>query len=346
MMSEAHQRQLLLFGENSGSYIHGYSKDFEKGYTDILKRQYNGKRVHANVVYQQYIADKDHVHMNSTCWVTLTSFAKHLGRIGKADIDETEKGWYITWKEKDQETLDREARESKKNKMAKDDEERIKEYIEVQIEKAKQESNLDDELGATNLLKAEDETLKLDLKLNEFSKKTETSSSLKNVFKDSDKAKKESKKDDSAKRKKVSALEEIMAEGKKMKKVDDVKDDKLDRCWIRKDIVVKVMTKALGDKYYKKKGFIKEVVDDFTALVVLNETGAKVKLDQDHLETVIPGEGREVIVLWGKYDGQTGVLKSVFTDQFIAELKIVSGEFRGDRAKLPYEQFSKKYSKD
>ena len=73
-MSESHQRQLLLFGENSGKYLSGYSKDFEKAYTDILRRQYPEKRVHANVVYQQYINDKDHIHMNSTCWVTLTSF--------------------------------------------------------------------------------------------------------------------------------------------------------------------------------------------------------------------------------------------------------------------------------
>ena len=74
--SETHQRQLLLFGEDSGSYLKQYSKDFEKGFNDILKRQYNERRVYANVVYQQYISDKEHVHMNSTCWVTLTSYVK------------------------------------------------------------------------------------------------------------------------------------------------------------------------------------------------------------------------------------------------------------------------------
>ena len=30
MMSESHQRQLLLFGENPNSYLHDYSKQFEK----------------------------------------------------------------------------------------------------------------------------------------------------------------------------------------------------------------------------------------------------------------------------------------------------------------------------
>ena len=39
---------------------------------------------------------------------------------------------------------------------------------------------------------------------------------------------------------------------------------------------MKVVTKSLGDKYYKKKGWVKEVIDDFAALVVITETGAKV----------------------------------------------------------------------
>ena len=36
------------------------------------------------------------------------------------------------------------------------------------------------------------------------------------------------------------------------------------------------------------QGYVKELVDDYVALVVLNDTGAKLKLDQEHLETVIP----------------------------------------------------------
>ncbi len=86
-----------------------YNKGVQ-GYCDILKRQYPGKRVHANVVYQQYIGDKEHLHMNATCWVTLTSFVKHLGRTGKCVIDETEKGWFVTWVEKDMEQMEYEKR--------------------------------------------------------------------------------------------------------------------------------------------------------------------------------------------------------------------------------------------
>jgi len=59
--------------------------------------RFGTKRVAANRVYQEYIADKQHLHMNSTRWVTLTEFVKHLGRSGVARVDETEKGWFIAW---------------------------------------------------------------------------------------------------------------------------------------------------------------------------------------------------------------------------------------------------------
>ncbi len=57
--------------------------------------------------------------------------------------------------------------------------------------------------------------------------------------------------------------------------------------------MVKVMHQKLGEKYYKKKGVIKEVRDVYTGLVKMIETGDIIKIDQAFLETVIPaiGEG-------------------------------------------------------
>lgn len=48
------------------------------------------------MVYNEFIADRNHIHMNSTRWLTLTEFVKYLGREGKCKVDETEKGWFIT----------------------------------------------------------------------------------------------------------------------------------------------------------------------------------------------------------------------------------------------------------
>lgn len=48
------------------------------------------------MVYNEFIADRNHVHMNSTKWYTLTEFVKYLGREGLCKVDETPKGWYIS----------------------------------------------------------------------------------------------------------------------------------------------------------------------------------------------------------------------------------------------------------
>lgn len=368
--SEAHQRQLLLFGENSGKFLSSYSREFELGFTMILKRQFNEKRVHANVVYQQYIGDKDHVHMNSTCWVTLTSFIKHLGRTGQADVDETEKGWYITWIDNSPETLARKKALEKKEKMTTDDQEKVKEYIDEQILKAKLASTDEGVSEATELIREEDEVVKLDIKMGDGLKtKMEhkpISSNILLVKRESDKSK--GGKDD--KKRKMSALEEIVAEEKMRKKRkdeqelrqkeledkkrreieaenpfdDDKEEKKADAMpWLRKNIIVKIVTKSLGDKYYKKKGYVKEVKDKFTAVVVLNDTGAKLKLDQEHLETVVPQSGRDVVILQGRYAGCLATLQTIDTDNFCAQLKLVTGENKGEKIRRAYEDFSKLY---
>jgi DNA/RNA-binding protein KIN17 len=74
-----------------------YSREFLDGWMDLLRRQFGTKRIAANKVYQDYIADRHHVHMNATRWVTLTGFVKWLGRTGKCVVDETEKGWFIQY---------------------------------------------------------------------------------------------------------------------------------------------------------------------------------------------------------------------------------------------------------
>ena len=45
-----------------------FSSDFLGGFLQILRRSYGGKRISVNKVYQDYIADKNHTHMNATRW--------------------------------------------------------------------------------------------------------------------------------------------------------------------------------------------------------------------------------------------------------------------------------------
>uniref|UniRef100_V5IAV7 DNA/RNA-binding protein n=2 Tax=Anoplophora glabripennis TaxID=217634 RepID=V5IAV7_ANOGL len=139
-MSESHQRQLLLFADNSKRYIDDFSFQFAKGYMEILRRQFGTKRVNANRVYQEYIHDRDHIHMNGTRWVTLTGFVKWLGRTGQAIVDETEKGWFITYIDRSPETVEREEKKKKKLKMDKNDEEKRMEFIEKQAKLDKEKA--------------------------------------------------------------------------------------------------------------------------------------------------------------------------------------------------------------
>ena len=137
LTSEAHQRQLLLFGENPNRYLNDFSGEFMKDFLHLLKRRYSTKRVFANQVYQEYIKDRNHLHMNSTRWCTLTGFVQWMGRKGICQVDHTEKGWFITYIDRDPETLLRNEELAKKDKMAKDDDERQAKVIAEMIERGK-----------------------------------------------------------------------------------------------------------------------------------------------------------------------------------------------------------------
>merc|ERR1711879_610310 len=69
---------------------------FETNFLEQMKISHPHSRILANEFYQTLIRDKHHIHMNSTKWLTLTDFVKHLGRSGKCMVEETERGWYIT----------------------------------------------------------------------------------------------------------------------------------------------------------------------------------------------------------------------------------------------------------
>ena len=86
---------------------------------------------------------------------------------------------------------------------------------------------------------------------------------------------------------------------------------------------------------------MKDVVgeDRMGAVVVLNSNGCKLKLDQSHLETVIPAVDRTVLVLVGQHRGAEAKLKELDVDNFCAKLKLLDGS--GTKITLPYEHFSK-----
>jgi len=139
--SESHLRQMLVVGEHAGSHIAGFSNQFQSEFVALLSRRFGTKRIRANQVYQEYIADKNHLHMNSTRWVTLSEFVKHLGRSGIARVDETEKGWYIAWIDSSPKALAKAEASQKKDRATVSDEQRERQLIAEQIERAAADSN-------------------------------------------------------------------------------------------------------------------------------------------------------------------------------------------------------------
>jgi DNA/RNA-binding protein KIN17 len=99
--SESHLRQMRLFAENPDQHIDEFSQEFQRGFVEMLSYRHGTKRIQANRAYQEYIGDKNHVHMNATIWTCLTDLCKYLGKEGIATVDETEKGWFIQYIDKD-----------------------------------------------------------------------------------------------------------------------------------------------------------------------------------------------------------------------------------------------------
>ncbi|KIJ64589.1 hypothetical protein HYDPIDRAFT_175530 [Hydnomerulius pinastri MD-312] len=138
--SEAHLRQMLVVGEHAGKHIADFSSQFQHDFVQLLSRRFGTKRVFANRVYQEFIQDKSHLHMNATRWVTLTEFVKHLGRCGIARVDETEKGWFIAWIDSSPKALAKQEASMKKERATMSDEQRERILIAEQIERAKEQT--------------------------------------------------------------------------------------------------------------------------------------------------------------------------------------------------------------
>ena len=84
--TEGHLRKMEEFSSKAGSFTDKFSREFEKTFMDTLIHGHNTKRVFANVVYNEMIKDKKHVHMNATRWPSLAAFVQHLGASGKVCI--------------------------------------------------------------------------------------------------------------------------------------------------------------------------------------------------------------------------------------------------------------------
>ena len=138
-MSEGHVRAMMEVGQDPRKVINEYSTQFKSDFLRLLRTAHGEKKVHANNFYQEYISDKNHVHMNSTKWPSLMEFVKYLGREGICRVEEGERGLEIAWVDDSPEALRRRDAVAKKERMEKGEEEREAKQLDQQIKRAKEQ---------------------------------------------------------------------------------------------------------------------------------------------------------------------------------------------------------------
>lgn len=81
-----------------------------------------------------------------------------------------------------------------------------------------------------------------------------------------------------------------------------------------------VITVFLAEK--ARFDVIQDLPDKYTAMIELLDSGTVVKMDQVHVETVLPAIGKTVMVLNGPYCGEEATLLGINEDRFSATIKL------------------------
>ena len=362
-MSEGHQRQLLLFAENPHKYMDAFSSEFLKDFLHLFKTRFGTRRVFANQVYQEYIKDRNHLHMNATRWVTLSGLVKWMGRKGIAKVDNNEKGFYITYIDRDPEKVQKQKNLLRRQKVEKDYEERLQQNINEMVERGKLSQNKDkteeqsEDKSKEFKKESEEQKIAFSLGTNKVIQSKTVSSSeastsglklglnpLKSILKSADKSEtssicssKRRRHDSKETQNKKRALDQIIEEQERLRN----KSAKYDY-WLLKGIVVKIVTDSLGEKYHKKKGVVEKVEDKYSCILRTLDSDDVLKLDQKHVETVIPQIGRKVLILRGLYRGLEATLLDVNYEEFCVKIRIDSEVSKGRIIdNIKYEDISK-----
>ncbi|VAH72627.1 unnamed protein product [Triticum turgidum subsp. durum] len=338
--SESHQRQMAVFGQAPDRAVERFSGEFLEAFLALLRHGHRGSRVATTVVYNELVADRRHVHMNSTRWATLTDFVQFLGRQGLTKVEHTPKGWFIAYIDREQATkaglkrkrveceelvIARQIERAQKS-MAKDNGDLGKSEDECsgsgEADQERQEQQHED---AKEINKA---TGKVAIALRRAAPATpEVKPEMKFGLDEEEEATNNKGRDaGKARDTRRSAIDDLMEE-EKAKERSNRKD-----YWLCPGIVVKVMSRSLAEKghhYYKHKGLVRRVIDRYVGEIEMLESKHVVRVDQDELETVVPRIGGLVRIVNGAYRGSNARLLSVDTERFSARLLVEKGLYDG-----------------
>lgn len=355
--SESHKRQMEIFGQNADRVIQGYSEEFEADFMELMRRSHPRARVAAKNVYNEFIADKYHIHMNSTKWFTLTEFVKYLGKTGKCRVDETPKGWFISLLEADKLEEIEKGKRSKRDRAERDEEERKKAEIEAQIERAQKrartEADAAEATQGSELHRHEnEEPLKIALSTaapERASGKPPIAPKLNAAFADDSRP----MQSQASTTRPKSKLEQLMERDKVFEKqkadraaananASSNVNGRKDEPWLTENIIVKVMSKALKEAgYYKGKGVVMKVLKRFVAEISMLDGRDILQIDQAELETVLPQPGGVVCMLQGPYKGCKASMVGIDELKFKANIRLLDGKQAGKVLDVDYEEISK-----
>ncbi|KAJ3320454.1 DNA/RNA-binding protein kin17 [Boothiomyces sp. JEL0866] len=127
---------MVLFAENKELFLEKHSNDFHNSFMQMLGSRYKNGRHSAKAIYEDFISDPFHVHLNSTRWTSFTSYVKYLGKEGFAKVEETDGGWMIQYIDRTG-NIDKQKSAQKKAIVEKTDEERERILLQEQLNAAK-----------------------------------------------------------------------------------------------------------------------------------------------------------------------------------------------------------------
>mmetsp|Transcript_7302 Transcript_7302/g.21522 ORF Transcript_7302/g.21522 Transcript_7302/m.21522 type:complete len:400 (+) Transcript_7302:390-1589(+) len=332
--SDSHKRQMMVFGEAPDRIIEGFSEEFEAGFMELLKRSHPFSRVAAKVVYNDYISNPHHVHMNSTKWLTLTEFVKYLGREGLCRVDETPKGWFISIIQEDPMAELSTKNRLKRDRAEREEEERHARQLAAQVERASEFAGRDASPGSTATAPAElrredgDKPLAFGSLRDQQAARSAPAAVAAAEFDaaDDDRSGKRSSNGADRPRSKMEMLMEAEKRAAAEKASRQQAATMYERgFWLRKGLVVKIMSAELKPAgLYKQKGIVICLVSEQVGEVELMDGSAAVQVHQSQLETVIPQPGGRVMVLNGPFRGTPAELVSIDVDKFQARVKVVA----------------------
>lgn len=338
--SESHKRLLTVFSESKNEYLTGFSEKFRKDFLSVVRQRYGTTFVLANAAYQEYIKDKHHIHMNATRWTTLTGFVNDLGRSKHCIVEVRETGHWI--KIVDRQAAKRAAEAREMDRKRAEELHRADLRLQAQMRAASAIAAVepaDDRGDEVEVPLSEPMALKMRALPQMRRGKTVDAPSVfaSAAVEDDGDSDVEDETTKKPKRKtrwgiaKVSVLEEIMRtqrsisaqksyvgekrsaaaipQPKDKRKELEEEEEEEDCGWVMKGIEVRVMNESIGGgKFFEKKGRVMEVVQEFGAMVRLFDDRVVLQLDQDDLQTVVPGTGGGVVILRGQYRGRRGTV--------------------------------------